>query len=311
MKKAFTILELVFVIAVLGIIGVVGAKTLRIMYDNYISTTVNNRMQSETELALKQIANRLHYRLKDSVIAANSATFDGLTDARDDINYSRIEWVGYDIDGWLGTDRGGFNKPTWSGFIDVDALDTADANVSVLFSPETNTTEANNIITNLRPTGSLTTLDNAAIFFTGANTDVRNDYGWDGTAQDQNDTAAYRIKATTNLQQLVSATTQNFNNVDIYEMYKLAWTAYAISIEDFDGDGLERELVLYYDYQPWEGDDINNDTINRALLLEHVSATKAQAFGDSIKIVICVDNNTTGTTSSADLYSICKEKVVF
>jgi prepilin-type N-terminal cleavage/methylation domain-containing protein len=301
MKKAFTMLELIFVIVVIGIIGTVGANVLSVMYKNYISSAVNNQMQAQTELALQQISNRLNYRIKDSVIAANDVTFDGLSDARDDVNYTRIEWVGYDIDGWLGDAA---TTPAWSGFIDVDNHNTAR-----LSSPGSDFRAGGRIDTNIQALSGSTIAD-AAIFFVGTNTDVQNDYGWNGSPYDVNNTAMHRVAAAPNTDEIVpitaGANAYTFAGMDVYEQYKLAWTAYAIGIDPNNDN-----LYLYYDYQPWESENYNDAGTKRALLLEHVSTIKAQAIGDVIKLQICVDNNISGNTPSEQRYTICKEKVIF
>lgn len=312
MKKAFTLLELIFVIVVMGIIGTVGANVIRTMYEAYFSSAVNSRMHADTELALQQITNRLNYRLRDSTILRRSGgaatDFVGLSSAPGDGTYDMMEWVGYDIDGWMGDWNGSMNIPTWSGFIDVNRLDTGEASTTALFSPSTDTGKANTIISALSSSG----IDDAAIFFIGSDTDVDHDYGWDGTAQDQNNTAAYQIEDNAaNLELLISKTglTNDFSNIDIYEQYKLAWTAYALKIGDVNGNG-RRDLALYQDYQPWQGEAYTTDTTPQ-ILLENVSTIKVQAVGDVIKFQICVDNNVSGQTPSDELYSICKEKVIF
>lgn len=297
MKKAFTMLELIFVIVVLGIIGTVGANVLSVMYENYISSAVNNQMQAQTELAMQQISNRLNYRIKDSVIAANDVTFDGLSDAREDINYTRIEWVGYDIDGWLGDDVN--TTPAWTGFIDVN-----NNNIVRLSSPGSDFTAGGRIDTNIQALSGSDITD-AAIFFIGTNTDVQNDYGWNGSPYDINNTAMHPVAAAPNTDKIIPAG-YTFAGVDVYEQYKLAWTAYAVGIDPNNDN-----LYLYYDYQPWQGDKYDDAGTKRALLLEHVSTIKAQAVGDVIKMQICVDNNISGTVSSAEYYTICKEKVIF
>ena len=95
-SKAFTMLELVFVIVIMGILAKFGAELFRNIYETYISSSIQNRMQADTELALQQISNRLQYRIKDSVIArTDAATFQGLPSATG--NEVILEWIGYDI----------------------------------------------------------------------------------------------------------------------------------------------------------------------------------------------------------------------
>ena len=312
-KKAFTMLELIFVIVVLGIIGTVGAEVFRTMYDAYTSSAVNNKLQTETELTLKQIANRLQYRFKDSVIArettADDAYFNGLSayDTGDtDNNATVIEWVGYDIDGWQGTWRSNgtdsYNIPIWSGFIDVDARD--ETNTSILQSPTTDTALITTILGDLSPSGA--TFNDTAIFFTGANTDPQNSYDWNNSvAHDYTITAAHRVDAHgTDLDKFVADTGETFGGLDVYEQYKLAWTAYALVLQD-------EQLTLYYDYRPWEGEKWQDNTASSAVLIDHVDTFKFQAIGDIIKVQLCINNDWYGNLPSNQIYSLCKEKVIF
>jgi len=316
MRRAFTFLELIFVIIVIGILAKFGTNLMMTAYTAYAASTINNRLQVDAELALKQISNRLQYRIKDSVIARATpgGTFDALTSA--DANATILEWVGYDIDGWLGTNRAGiggepvFNRPTWSGVIDVDDA-AAVAALSYLQSPGTDTTLANNVIQSIRANGSATGIANAAVFFTGANSDVQTDYGWDGSVQaTQSTTAAHPITnaGAGSLSQLVDATAgpSTFTNTDVYENYKLAWTAYAIRIMDNDADG-DNDLVLYYDYQPWAGEDFLNDG-TAILLLPNVDTFKFSGMGDTIRLQVCVNEE---NSLGEGLYAICKETAIF
>jgi len=320
MRKGFTFIELVFVIVVMAILAGFGVNILRTIYDSYKSSTDNNKLQFDTELAVKQLANRLQYRIKDSAIARVAAlgAFDSLSSIAPLTNYTILEWIGVDIDGFHGTNRVGlagepiFNRPAWSGFIDVDNVP---AGVAFLESPGTDTGDVNAIIQNLRPTGSGTTIANAAIFFTGANADVQNDFGWDGIAEGtQNNTAAHRITdvGSANVTELVDSLGVSFAGADIYEQYKLSWTAYGVRIEDFDGDG-DNDLVLYHDYQPWEGETIPIPpavTTGRNLLLENISTFKFTAIGDVVRIQVCVDEQDALARGDGG-YSICKEAAIF
>jgi len=296
-KRAFTMLELIFVIVIMGIIGVVGAEIFRSTYDAYITSNVNNRLQSETELTLQQIGNRLQYRFKDSIIARRTDnTFDGLSSVSTDQNYTVVEWVGYDIDGWLGDDTN--TTPTWSGFIDVD---NGTANATLLISQGSDFTASGRIDTAIVNLGS-SSISNAAIFFTGANTDVQKDYGWNYANYDINNTAAHPIQAALAINQIVP-NGYTFSGMDVYEQYKLAWTAYAIGLN------ADNELILYYDYQPWQGETYQNGT--SVLLAEHVDTFKFQAIGDIVKVQICMNNNWYDNLPDNQIYSLCKEKVVF
>jgi len=323
MRKGFTFLEMIFVIVIVGILAKFGTNLLFTAYEASISSKITNDLQSDSSMALKQISNRLQYRLKDSVVARVPGGGPvALTSAAGNA-FAVLEWVGYDIDGLLGTSRAGvlgepvFNRPTWSGFIDVDdagAFGSAaltGAPFAYLSSPGTNTGLANNVIAALSVNGS--SFGTSAIFFTGANSDALTDYGWNGVAQTQQSiTAAHRVQTYVGSASrladaafIVAGLTSSFTGTDIYENYKLAWTAYALELRDIDFDG-DDDLVLYYDYQPWLGENYLANG-RRVLLMENVDTFKFTAVGDTIKLQICMDQE----NFLAEGYSICKETAVF
>lgn len=299
MRKAFTFIEMIFVIVILGILAKFGSEIFRNVYLNYNLSVTNNKLQVDTEAAIQQISNRLQYRLKNSVIAKDSATntFHGIS-APPNVagNYTVLEWIGYDIDGWLGDNTA--TTPTWSGFIDVD--DLVNANINTLVSPASDF-RANGRVDTVIQALSTGNINNAAIFFTGRNTDIQLDYGWNGTVQnDQNNTASHRVTSAAVVDRITPGV-DDFSGVDVYEQYKLSWTAYALELNG-------NTLRLYYDYQPWLGERYNDGNGTSAILMENVDTFKFQGLGDIIKLQICVnDNNITGDGG----YAICKEKAIF
>lgn len=228
-RSAFTMIELIFVIVVIGIIAKFGVEFLIKAYDGYIFSSVQNRLQSETETALEEITNRLQYRIKSSAIVRDNDTpfangsWRSLSNAKNNGKETILEWIGYDIDGLRGVYNGTMNIPTWSGFIDLDSIEN---NSSTLKSPQTNTTNANNIIQALSNGNS--DFNDSAIFFIGANSDI-NGYGWGGAITDQNQTM-HPIKSSATAVDLLATNTtaNNLTGRDVYEYYQLAWTAYAL-----------------------------------------------------------------------------------
>ena len=294
MRKGFTFIEMIFVIVIMGILAKFGSEIFRNVYLNYVQSTSNNILQTDTELAIQQIANRLQYRIKDSVIGRRSnGNFTALS-AINDSNYTAVEWIGYDMDGWLGDATS--TNPTWSGFIDVS--DTVNGNINALVSPSSDLRAGERVDDVISALGGSTIAD-AAIFFTGANSNAQTDYGWDGTAQINHETTAAHLVAASPIDRIVPGI-DDFANTDIYEQYKLSWTAYALELNN-------GTLRLYYDYQPWLGERYNDGNGTSAILIQDVTTTKVRAIGDMINIQICVsDNNITGSE-----YSICKEKAIF
>ncbi|MBN2782153.1 MAG: prepilin-type N-terminal cleavage/methylation domain-containing protein, partial [Campylobacterales bacterium] len=68
-RLAFTMIELIFVIVVMGIVGKFGVEFLAQAYNNYVYASINNSLQAKSEMAVESIASRLQNRIKNSIIA--------------------------------------------------------------------------------------------------------------------------------------------------------------------------------------------------------------------------------------------------
>lgn len=316
--KAFTLLELIIVIVLMGIVGKYGMELLMQAYESYIGSSIQARFQAQSEGAVEQIANRLQYRIPPSLIVrqGNTAggalinTFDPLENANDSNSRTTVlEWVGYDIDGWKGD--GSSTAPTWSGVIDLAAqsdvlgLYPTDATANLLISPGTNTVRSDNVISDLS-NGTKSTNDSAIYFIGSGSGNVVNDYGWNGVVATENQ-AMHRIsKGALGNEFIPTGGIGNFSGVQIGEYYRLAWTAYAV---EFDRD--THRLTLYYNYRPWAGENyIANGT--PVVLMENVDTFKFASLGDLIKVQVCVTDPTLFTGNyAAKGYSLCKEKTIF
>ncbi len=304
-KTAFTLLELVFVIVIMGIIGKFGVEFLAQTYKGFVSSSTNARLEASTATAAEVIAARLQYRIKDSVIARTSptATPVGVTSASGS-NYVVLEWVGYDVEGFDGQlYTNSFYKPDWSGILDLDA-----GNATNLFSPETNTTAVDNMIQYL--SGGTTTINDIALYFPGSNSDIQTGYGWDGNLTDVNNQQGtmHPVKnVAADIRMFTSSTAHDFNGTDVYEYYKLAWTAYALVIENYDANNDSTgTLKLYYNYQPWLGENFSTaQNVKSYTVMEKVSTFQFTAVDSILKIQLCVKSDL------IEEYSICKEKTVF
>lgn len=301
-RHAFTLIELVIVIVVMGIVAKFGIELLIRAYDYYIANLAENRFQVQSEVAVEQIAARLRYRIPGSeVVSFDVGTATSAASATDDTNATTVvfQWVGYDIDGLRGD--GNSVLPTWSGLIDINA--TMALTNTTLSTPETNATRINNMIGTLSPShASWTANDALGLFFINdANFNVKTDFGWNGTAISGQTHAAHPVNATTD-NQLVS-NSGTFSGQKIYNFYKLSWTAYALVHNRSTGT-----LTLYYDYRPWNGDTYASGS--SAVLMEHVDGFRVQSLGDAFKVQVCIrDTNLFNQNQGA--FSICKEKTVF
>lgn len=285
-RAAFTLLELIFVIVIMGILAKFGIELLSQAYKSFIFSSVNNALQSKSAAAVETIAARLQYRIKDSVIAREtSGDFYGLAGYSAD-NAPILEWVGMDADGLRGD--GTQTKPLWSGIIDLQTSTAA-----ALSLPQTDNVKINTLIGTLSNGGS--SYNDAAFYFIGSDSDVKNGYGWaigGGGISDQNQTMhPITDPAGNNI--------FNFANIDVYEYYQLAWTAYAVVHNAADDT-----LWLHYDYQPWKGENYNS-TDKKVKIMDNVDTFQFIAAGSIVKIQVCVNSDL------IEEYSLCKEKTVF
>jgi len=291
-RAAFTMIELIFVIVIMGIIGKFGVEFLAQAYKSFIFSSVNNALQSKSASAVEFIATRLQYRIKDSLITrVNTGTGAvGIGSAVAGTPYTVLEWVSMDIDGYRGT-----TTPNWSGIADLDPGQP----LGLIVSPGTDTTATNALISTL--SYGTKGVNNAALYFIGSNSDVTTGYGWGGAALADQTGAMHPINSTATITQFTPSV-GTLAGVDIYEYYKLAWTAYAVVNRDVDGDG-DDDLIFYYDYQPWNGDTLAN--AKQAVIMNDVSTFQFTAIGSIIKIQVCANSDL------VEDYSLCKEKTVF
>lgn len=297
-RAAFTLLELIFVIVIMGILSKFGIELLSQAYKSFIFSSVNNRLQSQSAAAVETIASRLQYRIKDSVIAREADDdFFGLAGYTAD-NAPILEWVGVDMDGFRGNSS---TQPLWSGIIDLKDPNT---NETTLVSPETNTTALDTLIKTL--SNNLSDIDDAALYFVGSDSDIRTGYGWDhaaGALTDHNTSVMHPINNGA-IDTFVSGIGDNFRGVNVYEYYQLAWTAYAVGIDDYNDTTGTGTLKLWYNYQPWNGHKYDTDG-TEVTLMDNVSTFRFRAAGSIVKIEVCVNSDL------MEDYSLCKEKTVF
>ena len=293
MRKGFTLIEMIFVIIIFGILSKFGAELLYKIYENYVYSNTFNRLQNQSEMAAKQIANRMQYRIKDSTIARDAigGTIEPIGDNSG--NEKVIEWISVDIDGWRGTAG---TAPDWSGFIDLRASTAA-----ALVSPAT-------------VLGVAGVVQDRGLFFIGSDVNLSGGFGWDGTnlkgvAPGNTSMKVVDVQGTT----ITLAGGGNFLNSDVYEYYQLATSAYALSLEP-DGTRTQygisdQKLVLYSGYRPWLGEKAEDANTIKNILVQHVKSFKFTSMGDILVVQVCLDD--ANVTMDKGGYAVCKEKVIF
>ena len=307
-RRAFTFIELVFVLVVMGIITKFGVEFLAQAYRGYLYEQIGSKLHDTSSIALETIAKRLQYRVKNSVIirdatnanwANNYKALEGESSAT---GYDILEWIGYDIEGFRGNSN---TTPLWGGIIDKEYAHATPIPLD-LYLPGTDTTKIDTLIKSL--SNNLSGIDDSAIYIMSTQSDIFSDYGWDGNTITDQTHAVHPVKKDTNISKLLSSNSDNFaglNNNLSDSRAKLCWSAYAIVY-----DSAHKKLWLYENYQPWNGEKYTDGVAH--LIMDNVSTfKKRQSFG-VMKIQVCTKSPLTKQASTdQEQYSICKEKTIY
>lgn len=280
-RNAFSMLELVFVIAILGIVSSIGAEVIAKVYDSYIVERATHRSSIKTELAATQIANRLAYAVPGTVIGRKAAGYVGIDDL-DASDYTILQWIGSDNDSFSA-----YAKPGWSGFADI-GLEATATTATNLSTPGSDLAKTNTIISSLGGVG----ISDAAIFFP-TTFNVTN-IGYDA---DISGLIPVTGGAGENLAVALTGRT-------ILEHYKLAWSSYAIVPSAVNADGTY-DLSLHYNFQPWKTGE-SYTTGSQQILLRNVSVFRFTGSPNTIRFKICQQEKITNTYT----ITTCKEKAV-
>jgi len=306
LRKAFTLLEVIFVMVILGIVASINSSIIADVYESYITQKALHKTSLKTELAIEQLSNRLSSRFALSIVAkepANPNNWVKLTEytAAADAQKTALEWISYD--------EAGFNANAWSGFTDLNA-----SVMGTISTPASNLNLANTIMQNLNgPGAGAAGFNGAGIIFNGQD-EYRN--GVQYTAECMN------MGYDGNFSCIGTVTQNGLTNINIAsnpantpgqmrygEFYQLANSAFAV-VPVASTNPLTPQLfdlTLFYNYRPWLGETFNAGARTQsAVLLRNVSVFRFQQTDDSIRLKICVTENIGDTYD----ISICKEKAV-
>ena len=302
MKRGFTLIELVFVIVVLGIISMFGADLYTKIYKSYVHVRAVNQLEARTQNAMMLITNRLEDRIKSSTIGRDLAVNDfvpisDLTNPRYDI----LEWIGQSVE----TRNINQRNPGWSGFMSMSQLrdttwvaDTNNAGYIAdtraafnMVSLGSNFPQVARIVRNLRATAYNTPSNNtqvAVIFRAVTNdaspTSVGIGFGYDRAvwADGRNRVliavgtpsaaGSGSIQGETIAINQYPFNPNNANSQEFSEQYYIAHSAYAIvpaNVVTYTKDNAGNlsknfDLVLRYNYRPWSTVAGDATSYNRA-----------------------------------------------
>lgn len=318
MKRAFTLLELVVVIVVLGIIAMMSFNAIMNIYSNYFQTKTVNELETQTEIALEQISKRLEHRIKPSVIARKTdGAFLALNDSgvNLDAKYEILEFIPYayeifnDVISLDANDHvieQGGKAGRYSGYVDLAKSSPATG----LISPGSNfTTGVIETIKDLtcREDTNATCVDfknkdgGVVAIFSDVYYDVQDSFGYKGDIT-KLDIAKVGVKSTDGDTLEISG----FGGKQISEQYHLAYTANAIvpeqSADPKDAANGVFDLNLYYDYRPWMGQGYKNG--EKATLAKNVTRFVFTEKNGVIVLKLCMRAKNSEIT-------ICKSKAVY
>ena len=311
MKRAFTLLELVVVIVVLGIIAMMSFNAIMNIYSNYFQTKTVNELETQTEIALEQISKRLEHRIKPSVIARKTnGAFLALNDSGVNLNaeYEILEFIPYAYEIFNDVPSG--NKAgRYSGYVDLAKSSPATG----LISPGSNfSTEVVETIKDLtcREDTNATCVDfknkdgGVVAIFSDVYYNVQSSFGYsNGTVPVSLDIAKVGVKSTDGNTLEISG----FGGKQISEQYHLAYTANAIvpeqSADPKDTANGVFDLNLYYDYRPWMGEKYKPNG-EKATLAKNVTRFVFTEKNGVIVLKLCMRAKNSEIT-------ICKSKAVY
>ena len=307
-RSAFTLLEVVFAIVILGIVASISSSIIVQVYTAYIQQRTIHNASLKTELAISQIANRLLYRIDRSVVAHRPTTnqflpLRAVPLAQRNI-FTALEWIGYDNDSFSTS-----NTPGWSGYCNIGT-----STFNILNTPGTFLNDAGGAARNTL--AGYYGAGNGAIVFSG-HPDYRIDANGVYTANCMFDTAGNGCIFPVNIfadggANFIAGVGNRTNGRMVYsEFYKYALSAFAIVPVNphpiVPGSRLNVwDLRLFYGYQPWENETYLQG--RSSLLLRNVSVFRFIKETNNVRIKLCVAEQ--AGIGVNNHYSICKEKAV-
>lgn len=305
MKKAFTLIELIFVIVLLSIISMFGADLYVKIYNSYTNNRATSDLEGETERTLNIITSLLRDRVKKTVIGRatdNGEHPDGDFVYLDQVQeeHDVLEWIGKSTETqYIGSTKGLLG---WSGFDIKMAVPSGDF---VIKSPGSSLENADDILTSLNAgTKSFGIIFNDDIII---NTDS---FGYDHTTYNHTNIGTVSI-IDNDTMQISGLASRNKNR------YFLVHTAYAIvpvldnNAADVSVGGIKSNtynLLLYYDFQPWEKEKYENG--KSVVLAKNVTMFRFTFDNNSVAVKLCMrDNNRNFDAEKLD-FIVCKSQVV-
>lgn len=308
MKKAFTLVEIITTIVILGILSAGTLVSIKHLYLKVAKTKTLSDLSSDSQVIVDQISSLFSERVPSSVIGyKKEGSFETIYNLNS--TYNVVEWIGVASES--------FKSGYCSGFVDLNA---SDKNSLTLSSPDINVTGISNVMQNKFDAN----LNDIALIFAGSfdngsvtlSADFNDSFGWHGNIHKQ----IYNISN-------ISPNTIRLATKpkEIYEKYYLVDSAYALArgddidlnatcIKDLNQSDNNNTLFLFYNYRPWQGETFCADPNgsgqdgNVTILSKNVKGLEFKLINNDILFNLTLEKKVRGSQNSI---IVSKQKVVF
>ena len=309
MKKAFTLLELMVVIVIIGLLSHMGIQMTLNIYRSYLQSRAINTLETQTELVLEQISKRLAIRVRGSTIgkqpAANgNGAFVSTSAAGLNNTFSILEWVTYSYES--------FQDGGWSGFADLSSPNTAIAAIAgsgTISTPGSRLAvaaaapnfSADQNIRDLTNSAASIANGNIGIVFKNMSLNSATSFGYNRT--NANSIGTIVANGQNNILSIA-----NYRDALISEQYYLLHTAYAVvpGVASANGD---LSLFLHYNFRPWAGQEYNNG--NSDLLATNVTRFNFTEANGIIVLKLCIRDAGRSLEPAEAETTVCKTKAIY
>lgn len=329
-KASFTLVEMVFVIVILGILSGFISEIIVHLYRNYIIQNQSLRMELILQNTVDKISNYIESSIRPSLALRNGTNITSMDDVQTMVDGNitndtaatasnrALMWIGKDVESLQGVWVGDRRLPTYSGVVDLNASSgtlVATRNITNDNADRISQTQA--IVERLIGGRNAAVPTDAninsryALYFPYANSD-------DTTANrfwDVNSTSIFPITSFANA---VVGRNQNITlarqPAQMGEKFYLAYSAYGITY-DLSADGQDGNLSLTWNFRPWNGDTLATfeaNTNNNFLLLEEVTrfSVWTESGGSILRMYLCIGDRRLRRAIGSNNYQYCKESVV-
>ncbi|WP_331775713.1 prepilin-type N-terminal cleavage/methylation domain-containing protein [Sulfurospirillum sp. 1612] len=310
MKKAFTLVEAIITIVIIGILSAGTFVALKHLYLRAAKAKAFSELSSDSQVIADQIASLLYYRVPSSVIGyKGDGSFGSIYNM--ETSYQILEWIGSASEGL----KAGY----YSGFVDLNA---SDKTTQTITSYDINTTALDTLMADKFDGGST---DDLALIFAGSfddgalslASDFNSSFGWHA----HNHNLLYTLQSLH-----TNSITLDASPDIIYEKYYLVDSAYAIArgadidlnatcIRNLNQSIDNNTLFLFYNYRPWKNQTFCADPHggstqdgNVTILSSYVTGFQTGLINGNIKFDVTLTKKIRGSEHNV---TISKQKVVF